>query len=135
MIARFTDHNPDVAELIDRVHDRLLTHGWTQKVYLEDDERTCLIGGINALAYEDLDLVRDVHADLFERYAVRTEHNQGSVVIALAHHIIDDLGWRVPSTYRARGVIISWNDIERRTYDDVLEACRQTAKRVREVTL
>lgn len=106
---------PDqVADLLDSAADLLLVSGWHQGSAVSRTGARCLVSatGWSAIA-----------PSVEYRYRIREQRH---IIVAARAALCAHLGLSRPDQ------LITWNDSRQRTFDEVLDALRDTAKRVRE---
>lgn len=99
----------EVAEVLDKAHDELLVRGWAKGSGVDDEGRVCALVALGAALHPEL----TSRAVLCRPFDKKTE----AAGIAFRDYIDD--------------CIPAWNDAPERTIDDVLDAFRHAAKRVR----
>jgi hypothetical protein len=107
---------PDqLADILDQSADWFLTHRWTQKNPGDGHDAGCMVTSVSLAA---MNRSRTIPHE-GEEVRVGWSHD---ALLAVQRH----LGKRKVETLPA------WNDEKGRTVDDVIEALRMTAKKVRE---
>jgi len=106
-----------VADVLDRAHDVLLTGGWCQEWMEKSSGEHCAAGAVCALFVG----LRDRHGQL-----VVPSFDENPVACAA----LNALSWTTIHEYGMD--VIHWNDADDRTLDDVLDLFRRTAKKLRE---
>lgn len=110
----FTATPDQVADLLDSAADLLLVTGWHQGSAISKSGARCIVSatGWSAIA-----------PSVGYMYRIREQRH---IITAARAALCAHLGFTRPDQ------LITWNDSRQRTFDDVLDALRDTAKRVRE---
>lgn len=102
-----------IADDLDAAADILITDGWCQNGFSDDEGRVCALGAIGRATLGDAyPFLVDKPADQRERYYVAC--------------------WEISEQVPHHNHVPIWNDDPKRTEDDVHDLLRDTAKQLRE---
>lgn len=99
---------------------KLLESGWCQGKY-HDDEGMCAVGAINTVAFGNPEIL------VYDEYGIVNEHNfaaRNAAVTCLA----DQVRSSVHKIFSYAGVVMSWNDNENQTQQEVIHQFQLAAK-------